>query len=419
MRIASVVAREILDSRGNPTVAVSVLTSSGARGTAAVPSGASTGSHEALELRDGDARRYGGKGVRTAVANVQGEIAARLAGIDCRDQMAIDAALCELDGTPNYARLGANAVLGASLAAARAAAAGADVPLHRHLREVYLSAGGSREAGLPVPMMNLLNGGRHADFVIDVQECLVLPGQSTFAERVRCGSEIFHALGGLLRERGLLTGVGDEGGYAPKLGSNAEAFGLLVDAIAKAGYAAGSDVHVGADVAASEFYDAATQRYNFVRDGVSLSSDECVARYEEWAAKFPFATLEDGLAEDDWAGWSAMTARLGDRLELVGDDFFVTSAARLQRGIESKAANAVLIKPNQIGTLSQTLETICLAQANGYSVAVSHRSGETADTFIADLAVAVGADYIKTGSLSRSERVEKYNRLMEIEEELG
>ncbi len=418
MRISSISAREILDSRGNPTVEVVVAVNSGSTGVASVPSGASTGTHEALELRDGDPKRYGGLGELKVVKNVVGEIASALHGLDCTDQTAIDARLCELDGTTNKSRLGANAILGVSMAVARVAANATRTPLYRHLSDLYHSHGGSKKMSLPVPMMNLLNGGRHANFALDIQECLILPTMPMFAERVRAGSEIFHALGAILKKRGLSTGVGDEGGYAPSLESNVAAFELLVEAITQAGYQPGKNVFIGADVAASEFYDPATRTYNFAKDQKQLDAAATIAMYQDWLAKFPFATLEDGLSEDDWSNWELLTSQLGAQLKLVGDDLFVTNSARLRRGIEEGVANAILIKLNQIGTVTETLGAIRLAQTNDYAVAVSHRSGETADTFIADLAVGVGSDYIKTGSLSRSERVEKYNRLMAIEAEL-
>lgn len=414
-KITDIRAREILDSRGNPTVAVRVTLAGGVFGVASVPSGASTGTHEALELRDGDPKRYGGKGMRQAVANVDGPLRDVLLGKDAADQRGLDQAMMALDGTANKSRLGANAILGASLAAARAAAADSGRPLYAWLRGLAgLPAKGMR---LPVPMMNLLNGGRHADFAIDVQECMVLPRMKTFAERVRAGSEIFHALGGLIKEMDLPVTVGDEGGYAPRLGANEQAFSLLVDAAHRAGYRAGRDVMLGADVAASELYDTGSGRYRFRVDGAELATAELISLYAGWKKKYPIAVLEDGLAEDDWDGWTAMTADLGGKMTLIGDDLFVTDVKRLQMGISRQAANAVLIKVNQIGTLTETLDCVALARKNAFKVAVSHRSGETADTFIADLSAAVDADFIKTGSLSRSERVEKYNRLMEIEEE--
>jgi enolase len=408
-------AREILDSRGNPTVAVTIETSDGHFGTAAVPSGASTGSHEALELRDGDKKRYDGKGVRKAVANVTGPIAKRLKGMDVRSIRKVDEAMLSLDGTDNKSKLGANAILGVSLAAARAAASASGAPLYRWLRDAY----GLKTKGfvMPLAMMNIMNGGRHADWAIDIQECIILPKQKTFAERVRAGSEIFHALGGILKAKGHSIGVGDEGGYAPRLARNDEAFSLILDAVEEAGYAPGRDVSLGMDVAASEFYDAEKSRYVLKLEKRTLTAADLIGTYESWLKKYPLMTLEDGLAEDDWSNWETLTVKLGKKLTLVGDDLFVTNVRRIEEGVRRGVANAVLIKLNQIGTLSETIDAISLAQEHGYKVAISHRSGETADTFIADLTVAVGAEFIKTGSLSRSERLEKYNRLMEIETE--
>ncbi|TAL18963.1 phosphopyruvate hydratase [Patescibacteria group bacterium] len=415
-RIKEVKAREILDSRGNPTVGVAVTLRSGVIGVASVPSGASTGSHEALELRDGEKKRYGGKGVLRAVANVN-KVLRRLAiGRDARDLRQLDAVMIKKDGTPNKSRLGANAILGVSLAAAHAAAAAARVPLYRWLRRVYVLR--STSYVLPLPMMNVLNGGVHAGWAIDLQECLIIPRQKTFRERVRAGAEIFHVLGGLLKKAGHQTLVGDEGGYAPRLTRNEEALQFAVKAIRAAGYVPGREVALGLDAAATEFYDAKNKIYRLRRDGQSRKARDLVRLFESWAKKYPLMTLEDPLAEDDWENWRLITKRLGRRLKLVGDDLFVTKAERLKKGIALGAANAILIKVNQIGTLSETIDAIRMAQKSGYAVAVSHRSGETCDTTIADLAVAVNADYIKTGSLSRSERVAKYNRLMEIEEEL-
>jgi len=414
-KIKDIRAREILDSRGNPTVAVRVEVEGGFVGMASVPSGASTGVHEALELRDGDKKRYGGQGVLKAVENVNKIIGPKLRGMDVTLQRKIDDAMLGLDGTENKSKLGANAILGVSLACARAGAAARAIPLYTYLRSVY---GISRKGfELPLPMMNILNGGRHADFAIDFQECMIIPKMKKFAERVRAGSEIFHALGKILKKKGHVTSVGDEGGFAPRLASNEEAFELILDAIEAAGYAPGKDVGLGADVAASEFYDEDKKTYNLNVEKKVLAPAELIKLYEKWLAKFPLVSIEDGLAEDDWENWEDLTAKLGKKLTLVGDDLFVTNVKRLEMGISRKVGNAILIKVNQIGSLSETMDTIMLAQQNKYKVAISHRSGETADTFIADLAVAVGAEFIKTGSLSRSERLEKYNRLMEIEEE--
>jgi len=412
-KILDVRGREILDSRGNPTVEVKVFLEGGVSAVASVPSGASTGTHEALELRDGDAKRYGGKGVKKAVANVNGAIKKALMGMDASDQRAIDGVMLKLDGTENKSKLGANAILGVSLAVARAASVAAGVPLYEHLRCTF---GITRtDKPMPLPMMNVLNGGAHANFAIDVQECIIIPRMKTFAERVRAGSEVFHALAKLLKKKGYATTVGDEGGFAPKLPANEKAFGLLVEAIKAAGYVPGKDVMLGSDVAASEFYDAKTKKYEMKVDKKSLSSKQMIAMYAKWLKKYPFMTLEDPLAEDDWAGWAEYTKAAGKGVTIVGDDLFVTNVKRLQRGIDEKVANAILIKVNQIGSLTETIDAIQLAQKHKYKVAVSHRSGETADTFIADLTVAVGAEFIKTGSLSRSERLEKYNRLMAIE----
>jgi enolase len=413
--IADIRAREILDSRGNPTVAVRVTLRNGVTGDASVPSGASTGTHEALELRDGDKKRYGGKGVLTAVRNVNGRIRAALRGVDVTAQRRIDDMMIALDGTANKSRLGANAILGVSLACARAAAAASGMPLYRSLRRSYRIT--AKGFPMPLPLMNVLNGGAHADFVIDFQECIIIPRMRTFRERVRAGSEVFHALGKLLKKAGHVTSVGDEGGYAPRLGGNEKAFKLILQAIRAAGYRPGTDIAVGADVAASEFYDAKKARYVLRADKKSLTAAQLDALYARWFRKYPFLTLEDGFSEDDWASWKAHTKRHGRRMTLIGDDLFVTDVKRLRRGITERVANAILIKVNQIGSLSETMDAIALAKKHGYKVAISHRSGETADTFIADLAVATAAEFIKTGSLSRSERLEKYNRLMEIEAE--
>jgi enolase len=414
MKIARVHGREILDSRGNPTVEVDVQLEGGAAGRAAVPSGASTGEREALELRDGDPRRYGGKGVRKAVAHVNGELAAALVGSDV-DQRTLDERMNALDGTPTKSRLGANAILGVSMAAARAFAAAAGQPLYAHLG----GAAGQGERLLPVPMMNILNGGAHADSNVDVQEFLVMPvGASSFAEALRAGAEIFHALRAALRRRGLSTGVGDEGGFAPSLKSNREAIELILEAIGQTGLAAGHDVCLALDVASSELWD--NGRYVFKKSGEPpKTADQMIALLAEWVRDYPIVSIEDGLAEGDWSGWQALTRELGGRVQLVGDDIFVTNPAILQRGIDEKVANAVLIKLNQIGTVTETLDAMALAQRAGYARVVSHRSGETEDTTIADLTVATNAGQIKTGSASRTDRVAKYNQLLRIEEQLG
>jgi len=410
-RIARIHGREILDSRGNPTVEVDVVLESGERGRAAVPSGASTGAHEAVELRDGDKSRYGGKGVLKAVGHVNEEIAAMLRGADASDQRGIDERLINLDGTANKSRLGANAVLGASLAVARAAALATGQPLYR-----YLAAG--RELLMPVPMMNILNGGRHAQTKVDFQEFMVVPaGAPSFSEGLRWGTEVFHALKDILHERGLSTGQGDEGGFAPELDANEDAMRLLVAAIERSGHRPGTDVFIALDPAASEFYRDG--RYLLSGEGLSLRAEELVDRWATWIDRYPVISIEDGLAEDDWEGWRSLTGKLGKRVQLVGDDIFVTNVLRLRRGIETGVANSILIKVNQIGTLTETLETMATARGAGYSTVISHRSGETEDTFIADLAVATAAGQIKTGAPSRSERVAKYNRLLRIEEEVG
>lgn len=414
-KIRSVVAREILDSRGNPTVACRVTLASGASAEAKVPSGASTGSHEALELRDGG-KRYGGKGVLKAVKNVNARIAPLLLGIDASRQQDIDHVMCELDGTKNKASVGANATLAVSLACAQALAKHRKLPLWKSLRRTYHF---HHPASLPVPMMNVLNGGAHANWSLDVQECMLLPRQRTFAERLRAGTETFHALAKLLKERGFTTTVGDEGGFAPKLKNVEEAFELLVLAIKKAGYRPGTDIALATDVASSEFYDRKSKRYVFrAEGGKSYNAFELLTRYVDWQKEFPLISIEDPFAEDDWSAWRAAVPVLKKKSLIVGDDFFVTNVERLKKGIEQKAATAILIKPNQIGTLTETVDAITMAQHAKFAVVISHRSGETDDTTIADLAVACGAEHIKTGSLSRSERVEKYNRLLAIEEEL-
>ncbi len=404
-------AREVLDSRGNPTIEVEVELLGGAQGHAIVPSGASTGTHEALELRDGDPKRYGGKGALKAVDNVRTRIAPRLVGSDAIDQCAVDSALLELDGTPDKSALGANAILGVSLAVARAAAAWHGLPLYRHL-------GGAAAHTLPVPLMNIINGGVHADTNVDFQEFMVVPaGAPNYAEALRMGAEIFHALKQTLHQRGLATGQGDEGGFAPELKANAEAVEAILAAIEKAGYRAGVDAFIALDPAASEFY--AEGQYRLKGEARTLSPGELIALWEGWVRQYPILSIEDGLAEDDWQGWRELTARLGRKVQLVGDDLFVTNLHRLERGIDEHVANSILVKVNQIGTLSETLKTMERARAGSYTRIVSHRSGETEDTTIADLAVATNAGQIKTGAPSRSERVAKYNRLLRIEEELG
>ena len=409
--IEDLFAREILDSRGNPTVEVEALLSGGATGRAGVPSGASTGEREAIELRDGDPKRYGGKGVAKAVANVNGEIAEELRGADAREQALVDRVLVELDGTPNKARLGANATLGVSLAVARAAASASGLPLYRYL-------GGAAGRTLPVPMMNVVNGGAHADNRLDPQEFMVCPvGFDSFREALRAGVEVFHALKGILKKRGLSTAVGDEGGFAPDIGSAREALDLLVAAIEKAGHTPGDGIVIALDPAASEFYRDG--RYELAGEGRTLDSAEMIAFWEELAAEYPIASIEDGLAEGDRDGWIEMTRRAGEKMLLVGDDVFVTNSEILARGIEDGIGNALLVKLNQVGTVTETLDAVKLAQSSGYRTVVSHRSGETCDDSIADLAVAVNSGLIKTGSASRGERTAKYNRLLAIEEELA
>ena len=406
--IDDVIAREILDSRGNPTVEVEVVLDDGAAARAAVPSGASTGAFEAAERRDGDAARYLGKGVLEAVSAVEDEIAPEILGIDASEQRLIDQIMVDLDGTPNKARLGANAILGVSLAVARAAATSADLPLYRYV-------GGPNAHVLPVPMMNILNGGAHADTDVDIQEFMVAPiGAATFGEALRWGTETYHALKAVLRERGLATGLGDEGGFAPSLASNRAALELIVEAIGRTGLRVGADVALALDVASTEFYRDGS--YHF--EGAARSSEWMTGYYEGLLADFPLVSIEDPLAEDDWAGWIHCTDAIGDRVQLVGDDLFVTNPQRLARGIAEGAANALLVKVNQIGSLTETLDAVELAQSNGYRCMMSHRSGETEDTTIADLAVAVNAGQIKTGAPARSERVAKYNQLLRIEEQL-
>ncbi len=409
--ITSIHAREILDSRGNPTVEAEVRLASGHMGRAAVPSGASTGAREALELRDGDMRRYQGKGVLKAVAHVQGPLAQALVGKEVQEQAALDEIMRALDGTPFKSKLGANAILAVSLACAHAAAAENGRPLYAHL-------GGEAAATLPVPMMNIINGGAHADNSIDMQEFMIIPaGAPSFREALRYGAEVFHTLKGILHARGLNTAVGDEGGFAPNLSSNEEAIEVILEAVTRAGYTPGKDIHLGLDVASSEFYQDG--RYRLVSEGKDFTAEDFAAFLQGWVEKYPILSIEDGMAEDDWAGWKHLTEVLGGRCQLVGDDLFVTNPGILQQGIEQGIANSILIKVNQIGTLSETLEAMALAAEHGYTSIVSHRSGETEDTTIADLAVATQCGQIKTGSLSRSERIAKYNRLLRIEEELG
>lgn len=410
--IRSIHAREILDSRGNPTVEVDVVLADGSTGRAAVPSGASTGVHEAVELRDGDTHRYGGKGVKMAVGNVNGALAAALTGLDALDQVAIDGAMVALDGTPNKGRLGANAILGVSMAVARAAAASRHIPLFQHL-------GGKDACRLPVPMLNILNGGVHANWQgTDLQEFMIAPvGAPSFAEAVRWGAEIYHRLKVVLKDAGYSTGVGDEGGFAPSLKRNVDAIELILKAIAGAGYRPGDDVVLALDPASSGFFENGL--YNLRTENRQVSAEEMVAMYADWVARYPIAVLEDGLAEDDWAGWKKLNDRLGKQIELVGDDLFVTNVEHIARGIREDVANAVLIKLNQIGTLTETRAAVQMAYDAQWGAMVSHRSGETVDSFIADLTVALGTGHLKTGAPCRGERVEKYNQLMRIEEALG
>ncbi|HEX9951339.1 MAG TPA: phosphopyruvate hydratase [Rubricoccaceae bacterium] len=411
--IASVHARQILDSRGNPTIEVDVITETGEIGRASVPSGASTGEYEAAELRDEDPDVYGGKGVLRAIDNVNDEIAEEVEGFSVFDQAHVDRALIELDGTENKSRLGANATLGVSLAVARAAAVASGLPLYAYL-------GGANARRLPVPMMNILNGGRHADNSVDMQEFMVMPvGATSFSEGLRMGVETFHALKGILKAKGYSTAVGDEGGFAPNLRSNEEAIELCVEAIGKAGYTAGKDLSIALDPAASEMFEDGSYSFYKSNPGVPVSSEEMVAYWTRWVQDYPIVSIEDALDENDWAGWAALTEAVGDRIQLVGDDLFVTNTTRLQRGIDESVANAILIKPNQIGTLTETMEAVELAHRFGYASVLSHRSGETEDTTIADLAVAAGSGQIKTGSASRSDRLAKYNQLLRIEELLG
>jgi enolase len=411
--IAKVIGRQILDSRGNPTIEVDVITANGIVGRAAVPSGASTGIHEAVELRDGDKNIYLGKGVLKAVSNVNTIINDAIQGMDIFDQKGIDTLMIRLDNTENKSKLGANAILGVSLAVAKAAAQESGLSLYRYI-------GGVGAVTMPVPMMNILNGGSHADNLIDIQEFMVMPfGASSFSEGLRWGTEIFHHLKSVLKEKGMSTNVGDEGGFAPNLGSNEEALQYVMEAIQKAGFVAGEDVYIALDAASSEFYNADKKRYIFESTGEEMTSTEMVAFWKNWCSKYPIVSIEDGLAEDDWEGWKLATQELGDKVQLVGDDLFVTNTKRLTKGINEGIANSILVKVNQIGTLTETIEAVQLATKNGYSSVMSHRSGETEDSIIADLAVALNTGQIKTGSASRSDRMAKYNQLLRIEEELG
>ncbi|MEY3102646.1 MAG: hypothetical protein RL558_923 [Bacteroidota bacterium] len=412
--ITSVHARQILDSRGNPTVEADVVTDSGHFGRAAVPSGASTGAHEAVELRDGDAKTYLGRGVLKAVNNVNTELAKAVLGMDCSNQSAIDQALRDADGTPNKARLGANAILAVSMAAARAAAQSQNLPLFQYL-------GGQGAKTLPVPMMNILNGGAHADNAIDFQEFMVMPvGATSFSQALQMGTEVFHHLKAVLKSKGYSTNVGDEGGFAPNIRSNEEAIETVLEAVHKAGFKTGVDLFIAMDAAMTELYDEKTGLYSFKKSGgATMTTDEVVAYWAKWVDQYPILSIEDGLAEDDWAGWVSLNSAIGGRVQIVGDDLFVTNVDRVSKGIELKAANSVLVKVNQIGTLTETIETVQKAQANGMTCVMSHRSGETEDSTIADLAVALSTGQIKTGSASRSDRMAKYNQLLRIEEMLG
>ncbi len=412
--ITEVHARQILDSRGNPTVEVDVITDEGALGRAAVPSGASTGVHEAVELRDGDKKKYVGKGVLKAVKNVNTLISEKLLGFEVADQAGLDQAMIDLDGTPNKAKLGANAILAVSMAAAKAAALEANLPLYRYI-------GGTNARTLPVPMMNILNGGAHADNKIDFQEFMIVPvGAPDFSEALRWGAEIFHTLKGVLKKKGYSTNVGDEGGFAPNIQSNEEAIETVLEAITAAGYKTGSQVVIAMDAANSELWDAKSKKYVFHKsDGKKLSPDQLVKYWESWVKQYPIKSIEDGMAEDDWDGWKSLTQALGGKCQLVGDDLFVTNVTRLQQGIDKHIANALLVKVNQIGSVTETINAVTLAQHNGYNTIMSHRSGETEDVTIADLAVALNCGQIKTGSASRTDRIAKYNQLFRIEEELG
>jgi enolase len=411
--ITNVHAREILDSRGNPTIEVDVTLSDGSRGRAAVPSGASTGEHEAVELRDGDRKRYGGKGMLNAVVTINREIEPKVVGMAAGDHVALDRGLIALDGTPNKSRLGANATLGVSLAVAHAAAASAGEPLFRHL-------GGPTARLLPVPMFNILNGGKHAADSTDFQEFMVMPlGAPSYREGLRWAVEVYHSLAAVLKRAGHNTNVGDEGGFAPSLGGNEPAIEVILEAIEKAGYRSGEDVAIALDPAASELWDAKQERYVLAREGRSLSSEEMAAHWAGWCEKYPIVSIEDGMAEDDWRGWALLSQRIGDRVQLVGDDLFVTNTRRIERGIRERSANSVLIKVNQIGTLTETLEAIAMANGAGWTSVMSHRSGETEDTTISDLAVATGVGQAKLGAPARSDRTAKYNQLLRIEEQLG
>ncbi len=413
-QIAKVHARQILDSRGNPTVEVDVYTNNGTLGRAAVPSGASTGTHEAVELRDGNKKMYLGKGTLKAVANINNKIASELEGLNVFEQNGIDQIMLLLDGTPNKAKLGANAILAVSLAVAKAAAEELGMPLYRYV-------GGVNAHTLPIPMMNILNGGAHADNKIDFQEFMVMPvGAETFSHALQMGTEIFHHLKSVLKKKGYSTNVGDEGGFAPNIGSNEEAIETVLSAIAAAGYKAGTDVYIAMDAASTEMYNEKTKLYHFHKsDGKKMKSEELVDYWAKWCKKYPIASIEDGMAEDDWKGWALMTEKLGDKVQIVGDDLFVTNVKRLQKGIDEKIANSILIKVNQIGTLTETINAVNLAHHHSYTSIISHRSGETEDVTIADLAVALNCGQIKTGSASRTDRIAKYNQLLRIEEELG
>ena len=411
--IVKVTGRQILDSRGNPTVEVDVVTANGVVGRAAVPSGASTGVHEAVELRDGDKSKYLGRGVLKAVNNVNTLINEALHGMDIFDQKAIDTVMLRLDGTENKSHLGANAILGTSLAVAKAAAQESGLSLYRYI-------GGVGAVTMPVPMMNILNGGSHADNLIDIQEFMVMPfGASSFSEGLRWGTEVFHELKGVLKSRGMSTNVGDEGGFAPNLASNEEAIQVVIEAVEKAGFTPGEDMHIALDAASSEFYNTETGKYVFHSTGDQMSSSEMVGFWADWCKKYPIISIEDGLAEDDWSGWKQVTDQLGSKIQLVGDDLFVTNTKRLARGIDEGIANSILVKVNQIGSLTETIEAVQMATRNGFTSVMSHRSGETEDSTIADLAVAMNCGQIKTGSASRSDRMAKYNQLLRIEEELG
>ncbi len=414
MEITKIIGREILDSRGNPTVEADVFLSDGSMGRAAVPSGASTGEHEAVELRDGDHSRYLGKGTQKAVENIENAIAPEIGGMDAEDQSAIDRRMIAIDGTANKSKLGANAILAVSMGVARASAQSHSMPLYRYL-------GGVSAALLPVPLMNILNGGAHADNSVDPQEFMIAPyGAEKFSEGLRWGTEVFHTLKKVLKKRGYSTSVGDEGGFAPELKSNQEAIDLILEAIAQAGYQPGEQIGIALDPAASEFYDASKKKYIFKKsDKSERTAEQMVAFWADWVRQYPIVSIEDGMAEDDWDGWKLITEKLGDKIQLVGDDLFVTNTARLAQGIERRIANSILIKLNQIGTVTETIDAIRMAANAGYTSIVSHRSGETEDTFVSDLVVAMGTGQIKTGSLSRTDRTAKYNQLLRIEEELG